>query len=592
MAPPTVAADLRVEATARPSPWVLWAWALAGVAAATISFVLAFTSEGIQGQLGEPLVVASLVDAITVSYVLCGTVAWWRRPSSGFGPLMIAVGGANFVATLAWARNDVLYTLGQAINLMVPVVFLHAFLAFPTGRLRSGSVRALVGFGYLIAGGLEIVGMMLGGFGPHNLLEVTQRPAAAETVSSVQHVIVAGVCLSGVAVLMARRRREGRPLRRSLAVLIDVFALGLVMIAVLFLSQVFGGPALQQVRWVAFATLALAPLAFLAGLLHDRLTRTRVADFFVDLRADPSPAHLRDALARALQDPSLALVFWLPEFGCYADLDGVAMDLPDGSSLRESTVIHDRAGDRVAALIHDPALKEEPELLAGVTAAAGIALENSRLQAELQARLQDLRGSRARVFEAGRKERQRLERNLHDGAQQRLIALSLELGVLEAQLDSPGATQGLDHARTEIATSLAELREIARGLHPAVVTAHGLEVALEQLVARASVPVHLTVNVDGRLPDPLEDAAYYLVSECLVNVGKYAAASAARVDVTAADGQVRVEIVDDGIGGADPDRGTGLRGLADRVEALDGRLRIWSPLAGGTRVRAEMPCVR
>ena len=306
----------------------------------------------------------------------------------------------------------------------------------------------------------------------------------------------ARVCLAGVAVLTIRRRREGRPLRRSLSVLIDVFALGLVMIAVLFLSHVFGGPALQQIRWAAFATLALAPLAFLAGLLHDRLTRTRVADFFVDLRADPSPAHLRDALARALQDPSLALVFWLPEFGCYADLDGMPMDLPDGSNLRESTVIHDRVGDRVAALIHDPALKEEPELLAGVTAAAGIALENSRLQAELQARLQDLRGSRARVFEAGRKERQRLERNLHDGAQQRLIALSLELGVLQAELDSPGATQGLDHARTEIATSLAELREIARGLHPAVVTAHGLEVALEQLAARAPVPVHLTVSLE------------------------------------------------------------------------------------------------
>jgi signal transduction histidine kinase len=195
------------------------------------------------------------------------------------------------------------------------------------------------------------------------------------------------------------------------------------------------------------------------------------------------------------------------------------------------------------------------------------------------------------VIEAGQKERQRLERNLHDGAQQRLIALSLELSLLEQELEAAdGTAERLARARQEIATSLGELREIARGIHPAVVSGHGLAVALEQLTARAPVPVRLTVAVDERLPEPIEVAAYYLVSESLANVAKHANATSATVEVSRAHGQVVVEIVDDGVGGADSERGSGLRGLADRVEALGGRLRVWSPIGGGTRVKAEIPC--
>jgi len=213
------------------------------------------------------------------------------------------------------------------------------------------------------------------------------------------------------------------------------------------------------------------------------------------------------------------------------------------------------------------------------------------LHAELRARLEELRGSRARIVAAGQSERKRLERNLHDGAQQRLIALSLELGMLEASLDGkPDAKRRLDLARREIAQSLEELRDVSRGLHPAVVSGHGLAVGLEQLAARAPVPVRLEVHVDGRLAEPLEVAAFYLVSESLANVGKHARATSATVDVSLADGRLVVEVADDGVGGADTEGGSGLRGLADRVEALGGRLRVWSPAGGGTRLRAEIPC--
>jgi len=577
-------------ATRGPKPAVLWAIAFAGWAAATSSFALALTSEAVSGELGEPLVVAILLNWITLAYVLCGLLAWWRRPASRFGPLMIVAGFANFASTLSWTSSDLTYTVGQALDFLPPVLFLHVFLAFPGGRLHGRFERALVVVAYVTAIGLEVVRMLFGGFGPHNLLEVAENAGAAEAALRVQLVVVSALCLTGVGVLAARRRRRGRPLRRSLALLVDSFALGLVMIAVLFLSHLFGGPAVREIRWATFATLGVAPIAFLIGLLHDRLARSAVGELFVELRADPAPVDLRDALARALRDPSLTLAYWLPQFESYADLDGRPVKLPETPGPRATTLIDDRDGARVAVLIHDPALGEEPELLGGVTAAAAIALENARLHAELRARLEELRGSRARVFEAGQKERQRLERNLHDGAQQRLIALSLELSVLEEQLDDRGASLGLGQARREIATSLEELREIARGIHPAVVSGHGLGVALEQLAARAPVPVRLTVEIDGRLPEPLEVAAYYLVSESLANVGKYARASFVTVDVSRRNGQVLVEVVDDGIGGADTELGSGLRGLADRVEALDGRLRIWSPSGGGTLVRAEIPC--
>jgi signal transduction histidine kinase len=289
-----------------------------------------------------------------------------------------------------------------------------------------------------------------------------------------------------------------------------------------------------------------------------------------------------------MRDPSLTLVYWLPEFGVWADEKGRPVPLPDDPA--RVTPIDDD-GAPMAALVHDPALRDEPALLDAVTAAAAIALRSGRLQAQLRANVEELRGSRARVVEAEQRERQRLERDLHDGAQQRLVALSLNLGVLQTRLGgNPEAEALLTEARTEIAVSLAELRDLARGLHPAVVSAHGLAVALESLAARAPVPVRLVVDVPERVAEAVEVAAYYVVCESLTNIGKHAEAAAATVTVSSAAGTVVIEVVDDGRGGADTERGTGLRGLADRVETLGGRLRVWTPVGGGTRVRAELPC--
>jgi signal transduction histidine kinase len=567
-------------------PLGLWAIGVAGCAAAAFSVWLAFESD----HLAEPGLRAALLDWITLPYVLAGLVAWWRRPHSRFGPLMVAAGFVMFLSSFQWANEPFPYTIGLAFDLLPPALFLHVYLAFPSGRLQRRLERIAVAAAYSAAVGLQFVKMLLGGVGPDNLLAVVTAPAAANTVQDVQLITLSALCLLGIALLAARRRAARRPLRRSVGLLVDSFVLGLVAIAVLLVAGAFELPAFETIRRITFGIIGIAPVAFLIGLLDARLARSAVGELVVELRADPAPADLPEAFARALRDPSLTLAYWVPQFESWADSDGKPVELPNPESGRATTFI-DRDGAHVAALLHDRSLDDERELLDAVSAAAGIALENGRLHAELRAGLEELKGSRGRVIEAGRKERQRLERNLHDGAQQRLIALSLDLRRLEERLHSnPEAKAGLDRARREIALSLEELRGVARGIHPAVVTGHGLAVALESLAAHAAVPVRLTVEIGGRVHERIEVAAYYVVCESLANIGKHAGATSASVEVARKNGEIVVEVVDDGVGGADSERGTGLRGLADRVEALDGRLRVWTPRGGGTRVRAEMPC--
>jgi len=562
---------------------VLWALALAGCAAAGLTFGVAFASD----HVSDALVDAALLDWIVLPYVLAGVVAWWRRPDSRFGPLMVAAGFGMFLSSLQWANWALPYTIGLAFDLLPAVLFIHVFLAFPGGRLEGRPERVLVAAGYFAAVGLQLVKMLLGGAAPDNLLGVVDELAAANTVEDVQLFALSAISLAAIPLLVARRVRSGRPLRRWTELLVDSFAIGLVMIAILLVAGSFGWTSFETIRRITFVTIGLSPVAFLIGLLSARLARSTVADLLVELHADPAPSELPALFGSALRDPSLTLAYWLPQYETWADLDGHTVTLPAD---RATTMI-ERDGVRLAALVHDQSLKDEPELLAAVSAAAGIALENGRLQAELRAHLEELRGSRERVLQASQQERQRLERNLHDGAQQRLIALSLDLSMLENRLgaDSDARAQ-IDQARQEIAQSLEELRAVAHGLHPAVVSGHGLAVALESLAARAPVPVRMTVELEERVDEQLEVAAYYVVSESLANVGKHAQARSATIAVTRANGQLVVEVVDDGIGGADSEAGSGLRGLADRVEALDGRLRVWTPHGGGTRVRAEMPC--
>jgi signal transduction histidine kinase len=318
-----------------------------------------------------------------------------------------------------------------------------------------------------------------------------------------------------------------------------------------------------------------------------------VAGFVAELGRSPSPVALRDGLVRALGDPSLVLGLWSEGEQRYVDPDGLPLELPHDDPRRAVTILEqDGDGRRLGALVYDAALLDDPGLVEAAAAAARLAVENERLRDELRAQLADVQASRARIVEAGTAERRRLERDLHDGAQQQLVRLSLLLQLARNQVDDdrselPGL---LSEAGGLAKEALGEIRALAQGLHPAILTEEGLAGALEWLAESAPLPVRVLEAPEERLPESVELAAYFVVSEALANVAKYAQARSATVNASRRNAKLIIDVVDDGVGGADPSRGSGLRGLDDRVAALGGQLELGSPPGGGTRVHAEIPC--
>ena len=341
-------------------------------------------------------------------------------------------------------------------------------------------------------------------------------------------------------------------------------------------------PILFAVAWIAGRALRERAAQAEAGIFRTA-TLSRLLE---RLAEQPGARALDEALADALGDPALTVAYWLPEERRHVGADGRAIELPPEGAAAGATEIRHR-DQRVGALIHNAALLKDPDVLRAVARAAALALENGRLEAELRARLEALRASRARIVTAGDEERRRLGRDLHDGAQQRLVSilLGLQLAHERPELSGELVARALDDARAAV----EELRELAAGIHPAVLSQRGLDAGLESLATRASLPVELGVELEERMPAPVESAAYFTVAEALTNVAKYAQASYARVDAHREDGELVVEVRDDGIGGADATRGSGLRGLEDRVGALGGSIEVESPPGGGTVLRARIP---
>jgi signal transduction histidine kinase len=284
------------------------------------------------------------------------------------------------------------------------------------------------------------------------------------------------------------------------------------------------------------------------------------------------------------------LAYRVPDQHAFIDGAGQSVEQPRPDSGRAAAPI-ERDGHELGMLIYDGSLDDDPELVRAVAATAAIALDDARLHAESADRLAELRASRERLVAAGDAERRRLERDLHDGAQQRLVSVALQLRMIQhhVRTDPDLVEQLAMSAGAELSKSLEELRELARGIHPAVLN-HGLKAALESLASRSPVPATVSCPGAERLPEPVELAAFFVACEALANVAKYAQATSASVRVLRRNGVVVVEIADDGVGGADESAGTGLQGLADRVAALDGTLRVLSPPGEGTVVTAELPC--
>jgi len=397
-----------------------------------------------------------------------------------------------------------------------------------------------------------------------------------------------------LALVFRRWRRASGPARRALN---PLWFAGLATVTALILDDVLGFVRLTSAQYNAESAVVTViqlsvPVALLIGLLRIRQSRLAVADLVVALDQAPGPAGVRQALASALGDPGLTVCYWEPETGFFVGADGRPADPepPPGRAATEVTA----DGAPLAVLVHDGELLGQRPLLDAVVAAARLALENARLQAALAAQLEEVRASRARIVQAAVEERRKVERDLHDGAQQRLLALSLTIAMISDQLAAgPGADLGLtrlaDTARSEISAAIGELRELGRGLHPAVLTHEGLAAAVETLVALAPLPV-TTQIAPARFPAAVEATAYFVISEALANVARHAQASKAEVIADTDGTRLIVEVRDDGIGGAPARGGSGLTGLADRVAALGGRLTITSPVGGGTTIRADLPC--
>jgi signal transduction histidine kinase len=545
---------------------------------------------------------AAAVVGITV-----GLVVWERRPQNRIGPLMTAGAFAYVLPELdrVFPGSALAVTAAVATAWIGAPLFVQMTLSYPTGRLSSRVDRAFVAVTYAYASAFALLFLLF--YSPRSTYDpdVWDCPRCAvpythvawhdmREVRSAFDTILFVLVVVFLALVVRKLVRSSRGARRVVLPLLAV---------ILFLAARLGvelGFALEGTRqnfwtsptmfWAETLGILGMPVALGVGLLWGRGARSAVADLVVELEQTP-PGSVRDALAKTLGDPKLELALWLPERGSYVDGTGSPVDLRAPGSDRAVTVLGP-AEAPVAALVHDPALLEQQALLRSAGAAARLALENERLQAELRLQLAEVRASRARIVRAGDEERRRLERDLHDGAQQRLLGLGLALQLLRGELGSGanGAVRLLGEAEDELGAALEELRELAQGIHPAVLTEHGLAPALRTLAARSPVPVQIDALPDDRLPAPVEAAAYFVISEALANVAKHARASSVSVSISCRGGALVVDVEDDGIGGAASAPGSGLAGLADRVHALDGVLAIRSASGDGTRLHAELPC--
>jgi signal transduction histidine kinase len=534
------------------------------------------------------------------TFVGAGLVAWALRKGHRLGPMLVIVGFAILLRQFRYSFDPLAFTTFYLLGDVAYALFTHAVLAYPTGRVTDRLERTYLRVTYPVVVAFPLAILLvydgtrrLSQFDPRpheSLLLVSGSPGAVERLEQAYAVVAYGLLAATFIALVLRRLVRATPrTRRILAPLLVaavVAALRAVFESVVTFTAQPPAFVTDNLFWWQVVGLVAVPLALLGGLLRARLARLTVAGLVVDLEDTP-PHGIRDALARALDDPSLEVAFWLPERGEFVDAGGRTVTLPEeGESRAVTRLEHD--GHLLAALVHDPSLREEPKLVQAAGAAAQLALENARLQAEVKSQLAKVQESRARIVSAGDEQRRRIERDLHDGAQSRLVALALELKRAQRSAADPELERLLASTAEELQGAVQQLRELAQGIHPPLLVQGGLAVALEALVDRAPVPVTVEAAPD-RYPPEIEATAYFVASEALANVAKHAQASRVRIEARGRDGMLVVAVEDDGIGGARLD-GSGLRGLADRVEAQGGRLEVESPPGGGTRLLGEIPC--
>lgn len=555
-----------------------------------------------QRRLDRPwtFLVSDLVPGLLI--VAAGLVIAASRPHNRCWALIVAAGFAWYVGDFEHAVDPNVALAGFAFIGWYGPLLGWALLAFPSGRLHRRRDRLLVAALCGLFTTRSLARLLLhvppdvAGYGVRNRFLPIADDRWWRSIEDVFAWAYPAAVLLGVGSAVKRWVGSGRPSRRMLA---PALIAATVLSAAVSYEYVIGWnatiPPVANVRifyavWWAYAAVAVS---LAAGLILLRGARSAVIDVFADLADHQAPPRLGAALARALGDPSLTLLTWSPTLGEYQDGNGTAADPPDPTPDQAVTGI-ERQGEPMALMVHDPALLEDPGLVSAVVTAVRLTVDNDRLQAEVGAQLVEVAASRARIVAAADAERQRIERDLHDGAQQRLVTIALALRLAEARLHNEAdshAREALGQAVKDLAEAIDELRDLARGIHPAILSESGLAAALDSLVERSRLPVRLDTDLPFEPPTQIAAAVYFVVSEALTNVAKHSGATHVNVHAFAIDDSLRVEVSDDGVGGAIVGAGTGLSGIADRVATVGGQTHVHSPAGGGTRLEVELPCV-
>jgi signal transduction histidine kinase len=578
-----------------PALQVVAAAAIVPVSASAIW--LALTSN----HLEHPAAIALYSSYLAVAPMLIGLYWWRHRAASRFGPLLVALGIVAWV--VSWQSSDWPLAFDLGVLAEGPFTFLtfYLLLAFPSGRLESVADRLLMGGWAVVLGGFFLPWVLgspaiEGGSPlaacspacPRNVLQVGSAPGLVNTLGHWETYLGMVVTVGVLVVFAVRLVRASRPRRRAL---VAVAVSSLLFLPVFFVYHSSGviftldPGALVTTSWVLVGMRVLWPLGFLAALFQAALFAGVARGTLLEqLVTRPSPGRWRDAIAGALDDPALDLAYWDPASGGYLTPDGTRLVPPDEASSRTWVPV-DRGGRPVAAMVIDAALAEDPELVRTAASATVLAVENGNLEGEV-------RESHLRVLMAGRDERRRIERDIHDSTQQRLVALRIHLSLAGEQLDGPEQQAIVEQLGIEVEDAIDDLRSVAAGIYPPLLTEHGLGVALRSASLRTAIPISIEAREMGRYPELVEVAVYFSCLELLQNAAKHAGSHATVAVELVDDGDsLHFNIEDDGVG-FDPQfvrRGAGLANIADRMSAVDGEVRIDSAHGAGTRVRGRVP---
>lgn len=579
----------------RTSPWVPVLTLAAGV-----TWTVAAAAQLTQAEHTSGFILMEL--AVAWVFLVSGLIIWARRRQNRCGWLLIAAGFAWPVGAFAGSSVEAPQIFGFAFSRWYDFFLAWALLAYPTGALRTRYDKALViALGSLFA--VRTLSRLFLFVGPDltgcDCIENRFVPITDDRYWRwVEDFFIWGLTVGTVLVLLScflRWRAASIAGRRMLAP--ALVAASLLLLAVL--SEAAAGwnalmasvPLLRTYVVSAWSHAAVA-VALVVGFVRLDHLRTVVVDLVGELGGDLPGERLTLALRQALGDPNLNFLRWSDQVNGYVDDHGERVELPQTASTRAVTLV-EWDGHPRGALVHETALLEDPGLVGAVAAAIRLTQDNAALEAENARQLAALASSRARIVKAADEERHRIERDLHDGAQQRLVSVALSLRLLETRLEHEedvDVAASLRAAVIDLTQALEDLRDLARGIHPAVLTEAGLAKALESLVDRSSLDVETVIDVPEGVPEDVSAAAYFAASEALTNAAKHSGASRASLRAAATEGRLRVVVEDDGVGGANLESGGGLVGLGDRVAAAGGSLTVSSPPGVGTRIEVEFPC--